>query len=186
MNFEEFFTALKGENQELAGKLDKLRQDFELEKLYLICINETEVVWGVRAVDADYEKVAAKLLDFIQENTGLNYDTEMTRLVVFGNEMAEVDYVLNKELIPYIESHEGKLEILSINENTGEIVVSLSGTCGTCPSAIFTMKAGVERTLKNLLPWVKKVRSADEPKDPEFGIQQVLEETDKEQGGGNG
>ncbi|MBI3046261.1 MAG: NifU family protein [Candidatus Harrisonbacteria bacterium] len=167
MNIHDFFASLKGNGQELLNGLDELRKRLGLERLYLIYANEQEIVWGTRGTEVDYENVARELLKFVQEHTGLNYDTEMTRLVVFGNEMAEVDYVLNKELIPYIESHEGRLEIVSISENTGEIVVSLRGACGTCPSAIFTMKAGIERTLKSLLPWVKTVKSFDKPEEPD-------------------
>jgi len=186
MDCREFFLALKGNNLTFFQELDNLSKELNLEKLYLIYINEQEAAWGLRGIDVNYENVARKLSQFMKDRADLNYDTENTRLIIFGNESAEVNYVLKKELVPYIESHEGYLEIISISENSGEVVVSLRGTCGTCPSALVTMKMGIQRTLISLLPWVKEVKSIDKPEDPDFGIKELLDETQHDLGGEGG
>lgn len=182
MDAQEFFRALKGDNQDVLKKLDEIRQEFKLEKLYLIFMDETDVAWGSRRgeEEVDYHQLATKLLQFVEAHTGLNYCTEFTRFSVFADAIDEVDYVLNKELIPYIESHEGKLEIMSIDEKRGLVTVSLSGSCSGCPSSLITMKMGVQKTLVGLLPWMKEVKSDDDPSEPDFGIPQVLEEARKE------
>ena len=45
----------------------------------------------------------------------------------------------------------------------GRIDVRLKGMCLDCPSAPLTMKFGIERTLKQRLPWVEEVRRIDSP-----------------------
>jgi Fe-S cluster biogenesis protein NfuA len=182
MEIEDFFRALKGDNPELLKELGDVRNEFKLEKLYLIFIDKTDVAWGSRRSkeEVDYHQLAMRLLQFVEKHTGLNYCTEFTRFSVFADSIDEVDYVLNKELVPYIESHEGRLEITSIDEKSGVVTVSLSGSCSGCPSSLITMKMGIQKTLVGLLPWVKEVKSDGDPSEPDFGITQVLEEAKKE------
>jgi len=184
LEIEEFFRALKGNDQNLLKELDRIREESKLDKLYLIFMDQSDIAWGSRRgeEEVDYQELAAKLLKFVETHTGLNYHTESTRFSVFGYAIDEVDYVLQKELIPYIESHEGKLEILSIEEEKGIVEVSLNGSCSGCPSSLITMKMGIQKTLVGLLPWVKEVKSADDPNEPDFGIPQVLEDAKKEAG----
>lgn len=98
----------------------------------------------------------------MNRHIGANYDSENKNLLLFVNGADEVHYVINKELVPYIESEGGELKIISIDEGTGEILVSLKGACETCLHSITTMQQGLKRTLISLLPWAKEVRSVYE------------------------
>ena len=42
----------------------------------------------------------------------------------------------------------------------GIVQVKMMGACGTCPSALFTIKAGIEQILKAEYPEVKSVEQA--------------------------
>jgi Fe-S cluster biogenesis protein NfuA len=44
-----------------------------------------------------------------------------------------------------------------VSEEAGVISVRLRGTCIHCPSANLTLKAGIEKALKDRLPWVREV-----------------------------
>lgn len=61
---------------------------------------------------------------------------------------------------PYIESDGGDIRLVSVDEASGVVKVSLHGACGTCPSAMMTLKGGVERAIRAECPWVKEVVAA--------------------------
>lgn len=70
----------------------------------------------------------------------------------------KVEEVLNL-VRPAIQSDGGDVELVNIREDN-VIEVRLTGACGTCPMATYTLKAGIERVLKEQIPEVKEVVSA--------------------------
>lgn len=71
-----------------------------------------------------------------------------------GGRIAEVEAVLNT-LRPAMEADGGGVDLVGVVE--GSIEVRLKGMCLDCPSASQTMRLGIERTLKESLPWVREV-----------------------------
>ncbi len=69
----------------------------------------------------------------------------------------KVEEVLNL-VRPSIQSDGGDVELVQIREDN-VIEVKLKGACGTCPMAIYTLKAGIERVMKERIPEVKEVIS---------------------------
>lgn len=70
---------------------------------------------------------------------------------------AKVQEVLNK-VRPALQADGGDCELVNIRED-GVVEVRLQGACGNCPMATLTLKAGIERVLKEELPEVKEVIS---------------------------
>lgn len=70
----------------------------------------------------------------------------------------QVEAVLAK-IRPYIQSDGGDISLVSVDESTGVVEVSLHGACGTCPSSVMTLKGGVERMLRTEVPGVTEVLS---------------------------
>ena len=65
-----------------------------------------------------------------------------------------VEKVLD-ELRPFLISDGGNVEIEEID---GPIVkVRLQGACGSCPSSTMTLKMGIERKLKEMIPEISEV-----------------------------
>ncbi len=65
-----------------------------------------------------------------------------------------VDKVLD-ELRPFLMADGGNVEIVEID---GPIIkVRLQGACGSCPSSTMTLKMGIERKLKEMIPEVSEV-----------------------------
>jgi Fe-S cluster biogenesis protein NfuA len=58
---------------------------------------------------------------------------------------------------PYIHSHGGKVEIVSIGE--GVVDLRMSGTCDGCPASSATMKLNIEREIMRAAPEIVEVRS---------------------------
>lgn len=68
-----------------------------------------------------------------------------------------------KEVLKNVEMalklHAGGIELVSCNEETGEVVVRLLGTCVGCGLAEVTLKEGVEAALVRAIPEVRLVRA---------------------------
>ncbi len=59
---------------------------------------------------------------------------------------------------PYLQADGGDIELVDIEEN-GVVKVKLRGACGGCPSALITLKQGVEARLKEEIPEVQSVQA---------------------------
>jgi Fe-S cluster biogenesis protein NfuA len=73
----------------------------------------------------------------------------------FNSSQAAVQAVLNT-LRPAMEADGGGVELIAVE--CGRVDVQLKGMCLDCPSAGLTLRLGIERTLKEQLPWVIEVR----------------------------
>jgi len=72
-------------------------------------------------------------------------------------ERQQVETVLDK-IRPAIQADGGDVELINIRED-GVVEVRLQGACKGCPMATLTLKAGIERVIKEELPEVKEVVS---------------------------
>jgi Fe-S cluster biogenesis protein NfuA len=70
-------------------------------------------------------------------------------------ERDKVEAVLSK-IRPSIQADGGDVELIDIRVDD-VIVVRLTGACKSCPMSTLTLKAGVERMLKEEIPEVKEV-----------------------------
>ena len=57
---------------------------------------------------------------------------------------------------PALQADGGDIVLLGVDDD-GVVSVQLVGACGTCPVSVTTMKAGVERILKDRVPGVTEV-----------------------------
>lgn len=60
---------------------------------------------------------------------------------------------------PKLEGDGGGIELVSVDE-TGKVVVALTGACGSCPFSQLTMQWTVEKFLKDTVPGVTEVAKA--------------------------
>jgi Fe-S cluster biogenesis protein NfuA/nitrite reductase/ring-hydroxylating ferredoxin subunit len=58
---------------------------------------------------------------------------------------------------PYLESHEGGIEIAGIED--GVVVLKLAGSCDGCPSSAATVKLAVEKAIFERVPEIHEVRA---------------------------
>jgi len=58
----------------------------------------------------------------------------------------------------FLQADGGDVELVEITEE-GVVKVKLTGACGGCPMASMTLKAGIEKTLKEEVPEVKRVEA---------------------------
>ncbi len=67
----------------------------------------------------------------------------------------QIEEVIAKKIRPYLSSHQGDIELLSVLD--GVVRIRFLGKCKNCPSAQLTVEEVVEKTLKEELPSIYKV-----------------------------
>ncbi|MGY6500857.1 MAG: NifU family protein [Acidimicrobiales bacterium] len=59
---------------------------------------------------------------------------------------------------PAIQADQGDIILHEVDEATGVVTVELTGACVSCPASTQTLKAGVERILRDRVEGVTEVR----------------------------
>ena len=71
----------------------------------------------------------------------------------------KVEKVLEK-IRPSLQADGGDIELVDITDD-GIVRVRLRGACAGCPSSMMTIQFGVERTLRQEVPEMKKLIAVD-------------------------
>ena len=69
----------------------------------------------------------------------------------------QIEQALDK-IRPALQRDGGDIELVEVEEG-GIVKVRLTGACGGCPMSQMTLKQGVERIVKQLVPEVKAVEA---------------------------
>ena len=69
------------------------------------------------------------------------------------DKVAEVIEVIR----PAVQADGGDLFLRDVDESTGKVTVELTGACVSCPASTVTLKAGIERILKDRVEGVTEV-----------------------------
>ncbi|MBN1391402.1 MAG: NifU family protein [Sedimentisphaerales bacterium] len=73
----------------------------------------------------------------------------------------KVKDVLDTIIRPALQGHGGDVELVEIDENNN-VSLRLQGACHGCPGAAMTMRAGIERILKEKIPEVNEVIAVED------------------------
>ncbi len=71
---------------------------------------------------------------------------------------------------PALQADGGDIFLRDVDEDTGVVTVQLVGACVSCPASTVTMKAGIERILKDRVPGVTEVVDAGAPTETAVGL----------------
>jgi Fe-S cluster biogenesis protein NfuA len=73
---------------------------------------------------------------------------------------------------PIIQQDNGDVVLRGVDEESGVVQVELTGACVSCPASSQTLKAGLERILKDRVPGVTEVVNVGETVDgaPETAV----------------
>ena len=58
---------------------------------------------------------------------------------------------------PALQADGGDIYLKDVDEVSGVVTVSLLGACGTCPASTATLKAGIERIMRDRVEGVTEV-----------------------------
>ena len=59
---------------------------------------------------------------------------------------------------PYLQSDNGDVELVEVTED-GIVKVKLLGECKECPLSVMTLRAGIERSLMQQVPGVRRIEA---------------------------
>ncbi len=60
---------------------------------------------------------------------------------------------------PALQMDGGDVTLMGVNEETGVVDIELIGACVGCPASTMTLKAGIERILKDRVPGITEVNA---------------------------
>ncbi len=80
----------------------------------------------------------------------------------------EIEKVLD-EIRPALRFDGGDVELVDVQED-GVVLVRLIGACSGCGMSVLTLKAGIERALKQRFPEIKEVRDVNTDVPMSFGF----------------
>lgn len=150
--------------------IDGLTARLHLNQLYLIAFDEYEtppkIVMGARGENLNAEAIDV-LKRKIAEVAGLDAAADVA---VLTEARDEVEYLLNERIRPAVMLHGGTIDIFEIREKEGLVILSMKDACSGCPHSMATLKLGIEKVLREHLPWFNAVESAEDPTEPDFGI----------------
>jgi len=66
---------------------------------------------------------------------------------------------------PALQADGGDMTLVAVDEETGRVDIELVGACGSCPASTMTLKAGIERILKDRVPGVTEIRAIGQEDD---------------------
>ena len=58
---------------------------------------------------------------------------------------------------PALQADGGDIILRDVDEGTGIVTVTLIGACGTCPASSQTLKAGIERIMRDRIDGITEV-----------------------------
>lgn len=71
---------------------------------------------------------------------------------------------------PAIQADNGDIYLRDVDAESGVVSVELVGACVSCPASTVTLKAGIERILKDRVPGVTEVRDVGAPTETAVGL----------------
>ena len=74
---------------------------------------------------------------------------------------AKVEEVV-QAIRPAIQADNGDIYLRAVDEDTGVVSVELIGACVSCPASTVTLKAGIERILKDRVEGITEVVNVGE------------------------
>ncbi len=67
----------------------------------------------------------------------------------------KVQALLDHSINPAVAGHGGYIELIEVKDNT--VYIQMSGGCQGCGAADVTLKAGIERMIKEEIPEVREI-----------------------------
>ena len=68
----------------------------------------------------------------------------------------EIDKVVDA-IRPALQRDGGDCEVVDVSPDGKIVYMRLKGACSHCPSAVYTLKFGIEQTLRELVPGIERV-----------------------------
>jgi NFU1 iron-sulfur cluster scaffold homolog, mitochondrial len=145
-----------------AAKLSSLAQKiYEVPEVENLLIAENQITVTKTGFDpwpVIGKQIGAKIREHIYSGAPAVSD-EYTRLLPGESEIRkQVQQLLDREINPALGMHGGWVELIDVKKNS--IYLRMGGGCQGCGSANVTLKMGIERSIRELIPQVGEILDA--------------------------
>ncbi len=142
-----------------AGNLSPLAQKiFEISEVVNILVAENQITVTKSGFDpwpAIGKRIGAKIREHIQSGAPA-VSPQFESAMPSENEIRKkVQDLLDKEINPALGMHGGWIELIDVKKNS--VFVKLGGGCQGCASSHLTLKMGIEKAIRELIPEVGEV-----------------------------
>lgn len=146
------------ETAKLSNLAQKIYEVPEVENL-LIAENQVTVTkTGFDPWPVIGKQIGAKIREHISSGAPAVSD-EYTRSLPSESEIRkQVQQLLDREINPALGMHGGWVELIDVKKNS--IYLRMGGGCQGCGSANVTLKMGIERSIRELIPQVGEILDA--------------------------
>lgn len=108
--------------------------------------------------DLQFE-VVAEITEALAEGEDLDLDHWAENDIALDDPIEErIAELLRTRIAPRVARDGGNITLVSYRD--GVATVQMQGACGGCPSALMTLKRGVETTLKHYIPELQRIEAA--------------------------
>jgi len=123
-------------------------------KDFITITKTNDVIW-----DNIYEKIISAINNHFESGEPIITDQEKKTTDSVSKDPVEkkIKEILDSQIRPAVAADGG--DIIFESYDAGILRLHLQGACSTCPSAIMTLKVGVEQMLKRHIPEIKEVIS---------------------------
>lgn len=104
------------------------------------------------------------MLEYADNRRHFETCQDQKRTVSWLNPMPKSKDELKQEIEKILDTlreglamHAGNVELVDVEPETGKVSVRLQGACVGCPMSDLTLKAGIEETIRELVPEVTEV-----------------------------
>lgn len=112
--------------------------------------------------DASVDYLVDAVIDYSKDSMGgqLTFRAPRSRVPQLGDNPSleeRINFVLHNEVNPSLASHGGNVSLVELTDNEETAVLQFGGGCQGCSAVDMTLKGGVEKTLLEQIPELKKV-----------------------------
>lgn len=108
--------------------------------------------------------VKGTMIDLVSNNLGINLSIYSPNLYYQNSNITnhessledKIKNILHFQINPQLALHGGKVTLIKITKDLA-VILQFHGGCNGCQMAYYTVKAGIEKTLKQMFPQLKEV-----------------------------
>jgi Fe-S cluster biogenesis protein NfuA len=142
-----------------AAKFSPLAQKiFEIPEVENILIAENQITVTKSGFDpwpAVGKQVGAKIREHIRTGQPAVSEDYLRALPSEGEIRKRVQQLLDREINPAVGMHGGWVELIDVRKNS--VYLRLGGGCQGCGAADVTLKMGIEKSIRELIPQVGEI-----------------------------
>ncbi len=145
-------------NRDAAGLSPLAARIFEISEVQNILIAENQITVtksGVEPWPAVGKQIGAKIREHLRSDAPAVSEEFVSSMPSEDELRKKVQRLLEREINPALGMHGGWVELIDVKKNS--VYLRLGGGCQGCGAADMTLKQGIEKSIRELIPEVGEI-----------------------------